>query len=93
MLTRIATHAPITATPLADAAGLVARLGAAFGRLVRALGHRRDVRLLLDLDERALDDIGLTHNDVLGALAEPLTRNPSSVLIGSAGKRSRARPT
>ena len=82
----------MTATPLvADAAGLVTRLATAFGRVVRALIHRRDVKLLLDLDEKALRDIGLTHEDVLGALAEPLTRDPSTVLIGSALRRSRGR--
>lgn len=49
--------------------------------LVRAVIHRRDVRLLLEMDDRALKDIGLVRNDVLGALAEPLMKDPSTVLL------------
>lgn len=45
-----------------------------------AVLHRREVGRLLDLDDRELRDIGLVRNDVLGALAEPITRDPSHAL-------------
>lgn len=48
--------------------------------LVRAIAHRRDVKRLLELDDRELKDIGLLRGDVLGALSEPLGTDPSIVL-------------
>jgi uncharacterized protein YjiS (DUF1127 family) len=59
-------------------------------RLARALSDRQDVKRLMELDDRALKDIGLTRSDVDGALAEPLFRNPSTVLLRSVERRSRA---
>ena len=41
-------------------------------RPILALGHRREVRHLAELDDRMLKDIGLLRSDVDGALAEPL---------------------
>jgi uncharacterized protein YjiS (DUF1127 family) len=38
---------------------------------IRAARHRRHVRLLTELDERALRDIGLLTADVRKALANP----------------------
>ena len=58
--------------------------------LVNALKHRREVRHLAEFDDRMLADIGLTRGDVMGALDEPLTRNPSWVLVRSAERHSRA---
>ena len=55
-----------------------------------ALDDRHDVKRLMELDERALNDIGLTRSDVDSALAEPLFRNPSTVLLRSVERRSRA---
>jgi uncharacterized protein YjiS (DUF1127 family) len=72
---------------------LVGAARAVFGplaRLVRAIGDRQDVKRLLELDERTLKDIGLTRSDVDSALAEPLFRNPSTVLLRSVERRSRA---
>lgn len=70
-------------------------LSDALGRLLavgRALNHRGEVRRLAELDERALKDIGLTRLDVIGALGEPLHRDPSTVLmIRSVERRSRSR--
>ncbi len=46
----------------------------------RKLANRRAVTRLGELDERALKDIGLTRVEVLGALAAPLTEDPSRIL-------------
>lgn len=59
--------------------------------IVQALLHRRDVSHLLDLDDRMLKDIGLVRADVLGALAEPMSRDPSVVLRLRAVDRRAAR--
>lgn len=68
-------------TPSATAAhGLRAILGRVVS-LWTAVLHRRQVVRLLDLDDRQLRDIGLIRNDVLGALAEPIVRDPSHVLL------------
>lgn len=59
-----------------------ARLGARAARgAARAIAHRGEVRRLAELDDRALRDIGLVRSDVASALAEPLFRDPSTVLV------------
>ena len=72
---------------------LVVRAGRGIVRriadLARALHDRQEVRRLVEMDDRALKDIGLLRSDVDGALAEPLFRNPSAVLLRSAERRSR----
>lgn len=93
MFTRI--HSQSTGTPKAALRGF-SRMMAGAARAVlslgRALAHRRDVQLLLDLDERALKDIGLVRNDILGALAEPLIKDPSTILlVRSVERRARLR--
>jgi len=65
-------------------------LGRALTNLFVALKHRREVRHLAELDDRMLADIGLTRSDVTGALGEPLTRNPSWVLVRNVKRHSRA---
>jgi uncharacterized protein YjiS (DUF1127 family) len=57
-----------------------------------ALAHRREVRYLAELDDRALKDIGLLRSDIDGALSEPLFRNPSVLLVRSAERRARIEP-
>lgn len=77
----------------------VTRLALFFGawlfsavRFVQALLNRRDVRVLLEMNERELKDIGLVRNDVLGALSVPLYRDPSSILmVRSVERRARSR--
>jgi uncharacterized protein YjiS (DUF1127 family) len=57
-----------------------------------AIGHRRNVQAMLEMDERALKDIGLTRNDVLGALGAPLAQDPSRILhLRSIERRARQR--
>lgn len=57
--------------------------------LAKALRHRKQIKHLAEFDDRMLRDIGLTRSDVSSALAEPLLRNPSWVLIRSAERHSR----
>jgi uncharacterized protein YjiS (DUF1127 family) len=58
--------------------------------LTKALRHRREIKNLAEFDDRMLKDIGLTRSDVSSALSEPLTRNPSWVLVRSAERHSRS---
>ncbi len=59
---------------------------------VRAITHRREVRQLLELDERSLRDIGLVRSDVIGALDQPWVKDPSAILlVRSVDRRSRLR--
>ena len=55
--------------------------------IVRALKHRHDAQMLAGLDERMLKDIGLTRSDLRDAYAEPLWRDPTTVLVERAGER------
>lgn len=60
--------------------------------LRNAAANRRAVTEMLELDERMLKDIGLVRSDVLGALAGPLTYDPSTVLrLRSVDRRARQR--
>lgn len=69
-------------------AARVAAVSAKFGRgvalrtqgLLEVIRNRRDVKRLSELDERALNDIGLTRSDVDGALGGSIWRDPSRVL-------------
>jgi uncharacterized protein YjiS (DUF1127 family) len=57
-------------------------MAARFGRhVVTAWRHRGDFVLLSSLDDRMLRDIGLTRGDLNDALAEPLWRDPTAVLV------------
>jgi uncharacterized protein YjiS (DUF1127 family) len=55
------------------------------GKLVRTLRNRHEVRQLAELDDHALKDIGLTRNDVQGALGASLLSDPSLILGDIAG--------
>ena len=82
--------------PAPASPSLVVRAGRAIVRgivrLAQALRDRQEVKRLIEMDDRALKDIGLSRSDVDGALSEPLFRNPSAVLVRSVGRTSRARP-
>jgi uncharacterized protein YjiS (DUF1127 family) len=68
--------------PFAQAFAGFAATAARFGRrVVTAWRHRGDFVLLSSLDDRMLRDIGLTRGDLNDALAEPLWRDPTAVLV------------
>jgi uncharacterized protein YjiS (DUF1127 family) len=72
-----------------------AAMGTAVVRVGRwvadAWRHRHDAVALASFDDRMLADIGLTRADLNDALAEPLWRDPTSVLARRQGERRRAR--
>lgn len=71
---------------------LIARLVAGTAALLRAVEHRREIRHLAEFDERALKDIGLTRSDVLGALSQPLYKDPGApFVVRSVARRVRSR--
>jgi uncharacterized protein YjiS (DUF1127 family) len=74
------------ARALAGFAAAATRLG---NRVVAAWRHRGDVTMLASFDERMLRDIGLTRGDLNDALAEPMWRDPTAVLV----RRQRERRT
>ena len=60
--------------------------------VLQRLHNRRAVLALLDWDERALKDIGLTRADVRLALGLPLREDPSARLEAWALERRASRP-
>ncbi|MCG7392309.1 DUF1127 domain-containing protein [Microvirga sp. ACRRW] len=70
--------APATTFPGTSVLGQFAR---ALISLAKAFKDRREVMNLAEFDERMLKDIGLTRDDVVSALAEPLHHQPSWVLV------------
>lgn len=52
--------------------------------------NRRAIRKLMALDRDALKDIGLSRSDVAGALALPLSKDPSRHLADALAERRRA---
>lgn len=88
-----ATHLPSTTSkPLAALLWAARFVAARAIALLQVMKHRREVRTLLELDDRALQDIGLLRNDVMGALAHPVLKDPSIVLlVRSVERRSRVR--
>jgi uncharacterized protein YjiS (DUF1127 family) len=59
--------------------------------LADAWRHRRDAAALATFDDRMLADIGLTRCDLNDALAEPLWRDPTTVLAHRYSERRRVR--
>jgi uncharacterized protein YjiS (DUF1127 family) len=89
-MTRFAPEASQGSTFTLALAGFVVR---ALKRVATSLKNRREVRLLGELDDRALKDIGLMRTDVQAALSSPLHLDPSLHLVDLAGhKRSRSKP-
>jgi uncharacterized protein YjiS (DUF1127 family) len=71
--------APVSAMALMLTAVSVVR------RVLKVVANRRAVNRLTQMDERQLKDIGLTRADVVGALAEPIYRDPSRCLAERTG--------
>jgi uncharacterized protein YjiS (DUF1127 family) len=69
------------------------RIWSMSARLWRAWEGRRQVRYLLEADDRMLADIGLSRYDVVGSLSAPADVDPSHLLIRARHERmaSRAR--
>ena len=69
----------------------VAALGAPVRRgcrqLVEAWRRRNDAAVLVSFDDYMLRDIGLTRGDLDDALAEPLWRDPTAVLVRRQSER------
>ena len=81
--------APSLSTQVLAAVGAaIARAGR---RLAHAWRHRHDAATLAAFDDRMLADIGLTRGDLNEALAEPLWRDPTTVLARRQGERRWAR--
>ncbi len=72
-------------------ATLVSHVANAAMTVVRAYRHRRGVTALAGADDQALADIGLTRSDLRDAFAEPLWRDPTSLLHDRAGERRKFR--
>lgn len=75
----------------AAVAHTVAALGLMVTRMWRgvvdAWRRRNDAALLASLDDDMLRDIGLTRGDLNDALAEPLWRDPTAVLVRRQSER------
>lgn len=81
-----------SATSIMGFAGttVLGTLARAVANLAKSLRHRREIMHLAEFDDRMLKDIGLVRSDVDGALSESLLRNPSTVLVRSAVRNTRA---
>lgn len=56
-------------------------------QLAQLVKNRRDASMLAGLDDRMLADIGLTRGDLRDAVAEPVWRDPTSILVSRAYER------
>jgi uncharacterized protein YjiS (DUF1127 family) len=85
-------------TMTVPAAGAFARLthfaGTVALRVVnflRAVKSRHELEGLVGFDDRMLADIGLTRGDLRDAIAEPLWRDPTAILVARSRERRLAR--
>ena len=58
-------------------------------QLVIAIKNRRQLADLIECDDHQLSDMGITRDDVLAALSQPLWRDPSTALARCARKASK----
>jgi uncharacterized protein YjiS (DUF1127 family) len=75
------TTAALPATLTQIVAALEATARRVCRRLVEAWRRRNDAAVLASFDDYMLRDIGLTRGDLNDALAEPLWRDPTAVLV------------
>ena len=80
------------------AAGALARLTHISGTValrvvnfLRAVKARHEMDRLVGFDDRMLADIGLTRGDLRDAVAEPLWRDPTAILVARSRERRKAR--
>lgn len=80
------------------AAGPLARLTPIAGTVAlrvvnffRAVKARHEMDRLVGFDDRMLADIGLTRGDLRDAVAEPLWRDPTAILVARSRERRKAR--
>jgi len=88
-MTITAMTASSTETRGFNARGLVARAASMLNRLYRAYHNRCAVAVLDTVSDHMLADIGLTRSDVCDALAEPVWRDPTSLMRDRAVGRHR----
>ena len=70
--------------PISAAARVLGFAGTVASRLVtfvRAYKNRHDLQVLAGFDDYMLRDIGLTRGDLRDAVAEPLWRDPTTILV------------
>jgi uncharacterized protein YjiS (DUF1127 family) len=79
---------PARPVRFAPSVAMIASLARIRRQLVAAWRRRRDVALLASFDDFLLKDMGLNRGDLHDALAEPLWRDPTAVLVR---RRRRAR--
>jgi uncharacterized protein YjiS (DUF1127 family) len=82
---------PTGAKPFRRIAGLAGTVALRVVDFVRAYLNRREIQTLAGFDNRMLADIGLTTSDVRDAIAEPLWRDPTAVLVSRVRERRLAR--
>jgi uncharacterized protein YjiS (DUF1127 family) len=93
-MTTITMTPPTAAKTFARIAELAGTVALRTVNFLRAYFNRRDLQVLAGFDDRMLADIGLTRGDVRDAVAEPLWRDPTNILVTRAQERrlSRRRP-
>jgi uncharacterized protein YjiS (DUF1127 family) len=74
-------HTLLPALIVAPFRRLGSATGAALGSVVTRWRHRREIRNLVEFDDRMLSDVGLTRSEVEGALAEPFFRDRAVFLV------------
>jgi uncharacterized protein YjiS (DUF1127 family) len=75
------------------AIGKVVAAALAVRQVVVAVKHRRELSRLLDWEDEALADIGITRDDLRSALSRPFWCDPTTALAGRAGgSAAEARP-
>jgi uncharacterized protein YjiS (DUF1127 family) len=82
MTSRTVPRAKIRTERWAPIGSTVAALTRGAWQFVVAVKHRRELRRLIDLDDHALADIGLTRSDLHAALSAPPWRDPTKGLSG-----------
>ena len=91
MTTTVLTR-PIARPRGADLPGLLARAIGLIGQLYRACHNRSAVAVLGVVSDYMLADIGLTRSDIRDAFAEPVWRDPTSLMSTRAlDRRARRR--